>query len=236
MNPLLHVPPASCVYLPAPLTIPGSMQVISREEEAFCSHHPSWLTPSLTSPSPGWPNPAKEATGKVAAPNLGARLLPRFGVSSLAAWFPSSVLPLPWPRSPHCLALPASSPEGGTQAPRCSVWKPQSAPRDPAHSQKHLPPALGDSMRPGFHPSEMINGSHVNSPAWPLLSWPSPLPCLIFITLFTTPLTTQVNYFSYSPSPPHTTTEAVRDKKLRLFRSLWWTAQALPHSRGSSPA
>lgn len=79
---------------PAPLTIPGSMQVISREEETSCvPHHPSWLIPSLTSPSPGWPNPAKEATGKVAAPNLGARLLPRFGVSSLAAQLPSSVLP-----------------------------------------------------------------------------------------------------------------------------------------------
>lgn len=103
MNPLLHVPPASCVYLPAPLTIPGSMQVISREEEAFCSHHPSWLTPSLTSPSPGWPNPAKEATGKVAAPNLGASLLPRFGGLILGCLVPllcspasmATVSPLP---------------------------------------------------------------------------------------------------------------------------------------------
>ena len=146
-EPLLHVPLVSCIYLLAPLTIPSSMQVISREEEAFCvPHHPSWLTPSLTSPSPGWPNPAKEATGKVTAPNLGARFLPRFGVSSLAAQFPSSVLPFPWPRSPHCLAPPASSLEVGTQAPRCSVRKPQSAPRDPAYSQKHVPPALGDSM------------------------------------------------------------------------------------------
>ena len=75
----------------------------------------------------------------------------------------------------------------------------------------------------------MINKSYVNSPTWHLLSWPSLIHCFVFITLVTTSLTTQVTYFSYSPSPPHTSKEAVRDKKLCPFCSLPWTAQTLPH-------
>lgn len=115
MNPFYtYLQPPVSTFLPShhPRLTAGDQ----RGGGSFLFSSPLLAHPSLTSPSPGWPNPAKEATGKEAAPNLGARLLPRFG--SLILGCPGSLLCSPF----HGHGLPAwlhplPSPEGGTQAP-----------------------------------------------------------------------------------------------------------------------
>lgn len=202
-----------CVYLPVPLTFPGSRQGPAERMNFLCPSSCLLTLPCLTSPRPGWLRPCQETHRQ-------GGFLPTLVPTSP---YPRSHPPLPESNSP---TLSSPTARGSPYCPEQGA--PASSSRSAAHSQQGLKASLGAS-RPSDSQKDFpatlrtackLFSTHtkrqriISIPLYGILSTLYTLLChhCHYPTIYFT-------YFSY-PVSPHTAMEALQGRDFCLFCSL----------------